>query len=1585
MPRRPSSTHKDKGEGRSGGPVWSHPETSSPVASSPVAEPAIEQDSGSEVDEDAAIRRLIQMRRDDRMAIDEYEEGHDSEDEDADMSYSFHGDAFGAASAHMHDDDDEEDEDDEEVSDGEDMSDDGYGRKHRRGHHGSSSRQEDEDEEDEDEDDEDEDDEHDHDHDSAESDEGNFFASWHRRRAGGGVGSSSGAAGGLFDTLSSGLMMSGFSMRIRPILASLKDHSDPSAVMMGLQELAENLLVSTEDLLIGFFPSDQTAQELMSIMRDPIFEDSPEILLLACRDLYNLMEALPSSVSHVVNAGAIPVLCQKLLEINYIDLAEQALSTLERISEDYPSDVVSEGGLNACLMYLDFFSTHVQRTALSVASNCCQDIPKEMFYQVVEIMPILQNCIDNDDQKVAEKACTCVCEIAESFADERTNLEEIMSDSLLAKLLELLSSSAFSSAIRHRILKVVALAAKASSKLSVALIDANVGGLLFQLLTSHKPDDTGVDVIQQLIHADKGYLLTSISIITDIFPPVDLPAGWRYSGPYVHAVFSDEKKQAAEERCSRLKSDAQQVGVFAHTAASLLLDMYNASLDVSMRQKVIQALLRIVTALDSETLATALEKTELSSVISGMLSQRDLPSLVVGALEIGEAVLAKLPDIYGPRFYRLGIIDEITAMAEPGVSQDDNDNSAGNDQEADDSTTTADDATHLEYVDFESPALEQVIVADSARLLDLYRSSSASASHEEEAAAVKQRLQDIKDMFDKREADLTAAFAELAGVLPLVSGFELVRADLLVSFADVMIAALRGDEAWKAQFFRVFVQENLYAFALLVSKLHQALSRSERFEIINTNTRDSRSAPASALARQMRVRLVADEDSDFPRSLRNIIISIQAIATFKIVEEFLKSKIAVGRLFARSTTASRLQNAWASLGFGGAGAAAAANNETESRAGAEADTENKSHDNDQDHDNDHDHDPDDKEMTDDGPAEDIHDDESDTVQERMDMTPQKPRSTQADEDDYHLEFYLNGEPVPLDGTVFGAIYRFSESDGDQQQQQQQTQTSRTHHMRNIWANTYTIEVRKVPGAATPKKDEVVLEAENLDPLEAIPSSFGNDPLAALTIRLLTVLYLLNQEAALHPPGARLPASKFINSKLTAKLNKQLDEPLVVASGILPPWIVDATRLYPFLFPFESRYTFLQSTSFGYSRSMFRWQGQANADGRDETRHPMGRLIRQKVRVSRNHILHSAVKVMELCGASPNILEVEFFDEVGTGLGPTLEFYSAVSKEFALKQYKMWRESGSSAESAYVDDPRGLFPGPVRATKLESANGKKVLQLFKTLGTFVARSLLDTRIIDINFNPVFFALASGRPQDAAVSLATLGRVDPQLASSLRALLSGTVNGVAVDDLALDFTLPGDASVELVPDGADRPVTASNVGEYVDAVTAFVLRDGIAAQLDAFRSGFSEVFPFSALQAFYPEELSSLLGQADEDWSYQTIFDAIKADHGFTKESQTVKDLVEILSTFSRDEQRAFLQFMTGSPKLPPGGFKALHPVFTVVWKQTDEGSGHYGRDAYLPSVMTCANYLKVPNYSSRDILRERLLTAVYEGSGAFHLS
>ncbi len=65
---------------------------------------------------------------------------------------------------------------------------------------------------------------------------------------------------------------------------------------------------------------------------------------------------------------------------------------------------------------------------------------------------------------------------------------------------------------------------------------------------------------------------------------------------------------------------------------------------------------------------------------------------------------------------------------------------------------------------------------------------------------------------------------------------------------------------------------------------------------------------------------------------------------------------------------------------------------------------------------------------------------------------------------------------------------------------------------------------------------------------------------------------------------------------------------------------------------------------------------------------------------------------------------------------------------------------------------------------------------------------------------------------------------------------------------------------------------------------------------------------------------------------TFFTYKKSTHLILSHSRAVKFLLEVLSGMTAEERRQFLQFVTGSPRLPIGGFKALNPRMTIVRKE-----------------------------------------------------
>ena len=116
-------------------------------------------------------------------------------------------------------------------------------------------------------------------------------------------------------------------------------------------------------------PSGKLMDALIHVMSSPLLQGELELQLIACRCLYNCYEMNPEMIEVSVDRDIIEVLKSKLAEISYIDLAEQVLETLEFISRVHGLEILRSGSLVCCLQYLDFFTVHAQKKALSIIAN----------------------------------------------------------------------------------------------------------------------------------------------------------------------------------------------------------------------------------------------------------------------------------------------------------------------------------------------------------------------------------------------------------------------------------------------------------------------------------------------------------------------------------------------------------------------------------------------------------------------------------------------------------------------------------------------------------------------------------------------------------------------------------------------------------------------------------------------------------------------------------------------------------------------------------------------------------------------------------------------------------------------------------------------------------------------------------------------------------------------------------------------------------------------------------------------------------------------------------------------------------------
>ncbi|EKF36785.1 hypothetical protein MOQ_002265 [Trypanosoma cruzi marinkellei] len=388
---------------------------------------------------------------------------------------------------------------------------------------------------------------------------------------------------------------------------------------------------------------------------------------------------------------------------------------------------------------------------------------------------------------------------------------------------------------------------------------------------------------------------------------------------------------------------------------------------------------------------------------------------------------------------------------------------------------------------------------------------------------------------------------------------------------------------------------------------------------------------------------------------------------------------------------------------------------------------------------------------------------------------------------------------------------------------------------------------------------------------------------------------------------------------------------------------------------------------------------------------------KKVIVQRDNLLESGSNVLRTHAMCPLPLSVEFENENGVGAGPAVEFYNLFSAQLQEQRLNMWRTEeftdSSGALAKRVQLP--LFPAVCQTAKS--------LSYFELLGLLVGRVLLEGRVVDLPLHRCFIQGIIGHLEKNQ-----LCDIDPELDCHLSRLSSLPEEELLACDLMFLLPHPDAATVaeeiELTPNGSMKRVTAVNVSEYVTAVRQYYCRTVLTGPLMHFRQGLRYAMMPSYLELFNVEELQLLISGPDgKIWERpEDLERIIILSHGYDKDSPVVNFLLEVLSSWDGPLQRAFLRFVTGSSRLPVGG---MRPPITVVRRTlgvTEEGGrGASGSnapfseegsrkmqllmDASLPTVNTCAHYLKLPSYSSKALLEEKLRTAVTEGQESFLLT
>nr|XP_020497442.1 E3 ubiquitin-protein ligase TRIP12 isoform X6 [Labrus bergylta] len=1532
---------------------------------------------------------------------------------------------------------------------------------------------------------------------------------------------------------------SGASSKAQQLLQGLQATGDESQQLQAAIEMCQLLVMGNEETL-GGFPVKSVVPALITLLQ---MEHNFDIMNHASRALTYMMEALPRSSAVVVDA--IPVFLEKLQVIQFIDVAEQALTALEMLSRRHSKAILQAGGLADCLLYLEFFSINAQRNALAIAANCCQSITPDEFHFVADSLPLLTQRLTHQDKKSVESTCLCFARLVDNFQHEENLLQEVASRDLLTNIQQLLvvTPPVLSSGMFIMVVRMFSLMCSNCPCLAVQLMKQNIAETLRFLLcgASNGSCQEQIDLVPR--SPQELYELTSL--ICELMPclpregifavDVMLKKGsaqttegaiWQWRDdrglwhPYnridsriietahqngedeislstlgrVYTIDFNSMQQINEDtgtargiqrkpnplanpnpgshqevrredaRAQLMKEDPELAKCFIKTLFGVLYEVYSSSAGPAVRHKCLRAILRIIYFADAELLKDVLRNHAVSSHIASMLSSQDL-KIVVGSLQMAEILMQKLPDVFSVYFRREGVMHQVKNLSEaesflvtsPPKACPSGTASLCTTTISTASTTSANNATpDLGSPSFQHSMDDSLDLSPQGRLSDVLKrkrlpkrgprrpkyspprdddkgdnqaksptstqspkssflaslnpktwgklgaqtnnansepsrtagvsglarappKDSISNNRDKIKAWIKEQASKfVERYFNSETVDgsnpalnvlqrLCTATEQLN--LQVDGGMEcLVEISSIVSESDVSSFEIQHSGLVKQLLLYltshsdrdllsrdVRLKRFLHVFAgcpvpgvepvgrldpaengpylALVHKMNSCLSQMEQFPVKvhdfpSGNGNGSRGSQALKFfnTHQLKCQLQRHPDCTNVKQWKGGPVKIDPLALVQAIERYLVVR-----------------------GYG--------------RIREE-----------------------DEDSDDDG-----SDDEIDESLAAQFLNSGSVR--------HRLQFYIGDHLLPYNMTVYQAVRQYSL----QAEEERESTDDEANPLgrAGIWTKTHTIWYKPVredeegskdavggkrgraqtaPTKTSPrnakKQDELWHDGvcpSVLNPLETYLTSEPpetitfDDPSLEVNL-LLRVMHSISRYWFYLYENAVckeiIPNSEFINSKLTAKANRQLQDPLVIMTGNIPTWLIELGKTCPFFFPFDTRQMLFYVTAFDRDRAMQRLldtNPEINqSDSQDSRVAP--RLDRKKRTINRDELLKQAESVMQDLGSSRAMLEIQYENEVGTGLGPTLEFYALVSQELQRADLGLWRgeevtlanPKGSQEATKYMFSSRGLFAVPFgRTTK--PAHIAKIKMKFRFLGKLMAKAIMDFRLLDLPLGLPFYKWMLRH--EMSISSHDLVNIDPGVAKSIQhlediirqkkrleqdrsqtretlqqALESLNMNGCSVEDLGLDFTLPGFPNIELKKGGKDVPVTIYNLEEYLRLVVYWTLNEGVSRQFESFREGFESVFPLHHLQYFYPEELDQLLcGSKSETWDVKTLMECCRPDHGYTHDSRAVRFLFEVLSSFDAEQQRLFLQFVTGSPRLPVGGFRSLNPPLTIVRK------------------------------------------------------
>jgi len=192
-----------------------------------------------------------------------------------------------------------------------------------------------------------------------------------------------------------------------------------------------------------------------------------------------------------------------------------------------------------------------------------------------------------------------------------------------------------------------------------------------------------------------------------------------------------------------------------------------------------------------------------------------------------------------------------------------------------------------------------------------------------------------------------------------------------------------------------------------------------------------------------------------------------------------------------------------------------------------------------------------------------------------------------------------------------------------------------------------------------------------------------------------------------------------------------------------------------------------------------------------------------------------------------------------------------------------------------------------------------------------------------------------------------------------------------DLYFTVVLSTGQTVELLPGGSSIPVTFARCGEYVALAEKCRLAE-FQLQLAAICRGIMAIVPMEFLTMFTWRQLEVMV-TGNPEIDIALLREKTMYRGNVSSNDRHIQLFWKVLSSFSLEEKRLFLQFVWGRNRLPATAVGFGRDLFKISDHTSSVTTNKH--DNYMPVAHTCFFAMELPRYTNERTMREKILYAI----------